>query len=186
MAAFRPLGAQARWRSAYDRFLAAAPGDLITYVELAELMDVPLSRLSVIQQAVRHATARLERDDHRTVETVTGQGYCVAGVEGHLRGGVAHSRKANRSLARGLSKVVSCDLNTVDDPEIRRRFELVGSYIAAQVEFNHRAWDKLERHEEAMDLLRVAAARTKVDVADIQERLARLEKAQQKADAVVM
>lgn len=174
---FQPVGEQARWRYAFELFEEAETGTVVSYDELAEAMGLdPVKDRMTIQNAVQQAIPKLEKECRRTVESVRGAGYRVADPKGHLRRAYKHSTKAVRSLKRGQSAADNVDLNTVDDPAVRKALEAMQGAIAGQIEAHRRVVAKVMRQERAIDLLKEESAQRKIDVEKVNERLARLEK----------
>lgn len=133
---FAPVGDRARWRILYDILKALNVGDVFTYERMAGVLDLhPQTDRHTLQMSIQRAGKELEVEDKRAIEAVRGVGYRVVEPEHHLVLARQHSRRAGRSLQRGLSKVVNVDLNGVD-PNIRGAFDLLARGFHQQAHFN--------------------------------------------------
>jgi hypothetical protein len=181
-APFEPIGGQARWKTAYE-LLATTPMDgIVTYTELGDALGLdPDDDRSTIQQAVHRAAKQHEEDDKRAIDVIPGKGYRIVEPAEHLTLARRHQRKAGRSLVRGHSKAVNVDLNGVE-PEVRRALEVVAQAFSMQMDFNRRFDVRQARLEQAVRDITDAQAmdrkRTEEEVAELKERLARLESTQ--------
>jgi hypothetical protein len=129
MTRFEAIGERARWRVAYDLFVAASVGDIITYEALAEAMGLdPVKGRHAAQMAVRGAIPRLEEDFSRTVDVVPNKGYVIVIADEHLRLAKQHMNKAGRSVVRARSKVDHTDLNQIS-PEGRVMFAAFRDFV---------------------------------------------------------
>jgi hypothetical protein len=178
---FEPIGTQARWKTVYEILVNTPTGDIITYEQLGEALGLdPDDDRNKIVQAMRRAAQEHEEHDKRAVDVVPGKGYRPVDPTGSLTLARRQQKKAGRSLVRGQSKAVNVDLNGVD-PEVRKALELVGKAITMQLDFNRRFEGKQARLEEAIREIADTHAedrkRTAEEVAELRERLARLESA---------
>jgi hypothetical protein len=178
-AAFEPIGKQARWRTVYELLTKAPMNGLVTYDELGNALGLDPDRdRSVIQQAVHRASRHHEEMDKRAVDAVAGKGYRVVEPSEHLDLARRHQRKSSRALARGHSKAVNVDLNGLE-PEVRTALEVVGHAFRLQIDFNRRLDVRQTKLEQTVrdiaDSQRTDRKRTDEEVAELRERLARLE-----------
>lgn len=179
MSPFKPVGDRARWRVIYDLLRKLNVGDILSYDEMGDALDVdPGKDRLTIQLAMRRAARELEVADKHAVDAVTNEGYRI--VEPTEQAALAHrhQKKARRSLARGQSKVVNVDFNLIG-PETRKAFEIMAGAFAAQIDFNRRM-DIRQRHlEKAVEAVTVRteenAQRTDEELAELRARLRRLE-----------
>lgn len=179
MSPFTPAGERARWRIIYDHIRGREIGDVITYDELAEALDLePVKDRHTIQLAMRRAAAELETADKRVVDAVPNVGYRIIEPEGQLVLARRHQRKSNRSLARGRSKAENVDFNLIP-AETRKAFEVVVSAIAMQQDFNRRLDIRQRNLEQALDSVTKQTGedreRTDAELAELRARLERLE-----------
>lgn len=173
MSPFQPEGEKARWKYIYDLLSVIPEEQVATYEELAEEIGIEKSDPNLrvkVQMAVRRATTELERNNHRTVESVRGQGYRVVKPEGHMDLAKLHHKKAGRSLVRGQAKVASVDLNRIEDPEVRKGFETMALAFGQQIEFNKRMEKKSKKQDWAIEQLRSETEHVKLTTeTDIEE-----------------
>lgn len=179
MSPFRPVGDRARWRILHELLRGARVGEVVTYEEMAEALELsPDDERSKVQLAVRRAVKELEVEDLRTVEVVPNKGYRIVEPERHLDLARKHQRKASRALVRGQSKVVHVDYNGMA-PEVRRACEGLAAVFAAQLDFNRRIMDRQDDLEQAVraatERVDEEHHRTEEELAVLRERLARLE-----------
>jgi len=176
MSPFEPAGETARWRILYAALQERSVDDVITYETMAELLELdPADDKHTIQVAMRRAAIELEKVDKHAVEAVVNVGYRIVEPEEHLRLAKGQQRRSSRALARGQSKVVNVDLSNVD-PEVRQAFQVVASAFAMQMEFNRRTDIRQKKLEESLDAVRETSTRTEEEVAELRERLDRLER----------
>jgi hypothetical protein len=176
MSPFEPAGETARWRILYAALQERSVDDVITYETMAELLELdPADDKHTIQVAMRRAAIELEKVDKHAVEAVVNVGYRIVEPEEHLRLAKGQQRRSSRALARGQSKVVNVDLSNVE-PEVRQAFQVVASAFAMQMEFNRRTDIRQKKLEESLDAVRETSTRTEEEVAELRERLDRLER----------
>lgn len=172
---FQPVGDRARWRVIYDILRKTKTGDAITYEQLGEALDLhPVHDRHVIQMAVRRAAREHEEADNRALDVIPNKGYVIVPAPENLRLARSHQKRANRSLARGHSKVVHVDLSGLDT-ETRNAFEVVARAFALQMEFNKRFDVRQARLEQAVNSMSERTERTEAEIAELKARLARLE-----------
>jgi hypothetical protein len=179
MSPFRPVGDRARWRTIYDLLRVRKVGEMLTYDEMGAALDLdPDEDRTTIQLAMRRAARELETEDKHAVDVVVNEGYRIVEPAEHAQLAHRHQRKANRSLARGKSKVDNVDFNAIE-PEARKVFELMARAFGAQIAFN-RSMDVRQRNlEKAVEAVtrrtEVQAQRTDEEIAELRGRLRRLE-----------
>lgn len=173
---FRPLGSMARWRMVYEELLTpAAIGDLITYEQLGELLDLhPVKQRAAIRSAVRRAEREYLEEKGHALEAVAETGYRVAEASTHVVLAHRQQRKAGKALSRGHDLATRVDLTGVD-PNVRHALDVIGNAFALQMEFNRR-FDVRQRHlEEAVAATNQKQDRTLEEVEQLQQRLRRVE-----------
>jgi hypothetical protein len=175
MSPFTPKGDRARWRAVYDLLRGSAVGDVITYEQIGEALDLdPEDDRHRIQMAVRRAAKEHEEQDRRAIEVVPNSGYRIVEAPEHLRLARKQQKKSSRALVRGHSKVTHVDLSGMD-PDTRHAFEVVARAFTMQMEFNKRFDVRQERIENAVSEMTERTERTEQEIADLKARLARLE-----------
>lgn len=173
---FEPIGERPRWETVYDLMTAAKVGDIITYAALGEALGLnPDTERDLIQASARQAAKRHEERDKRAVDAVKNQGYRIVEAPEQLGLARRHQRKASKALARGHSKAVNVDFNGLPS-DIRHAFEVVAQAFALQMDFNRRFDVRQKQLERAVANVVETATRTEDEVADLRERLLRLEK----------
>ena len=175
MAPLQPAGERARWRTVYDLLRKAATGEVITYERLAEALglDAEADR-HTIQMAVRRAAREHEVSDDRALDVIPNTGYVIVPAADHLRLARRHQKRADKSLARGHSKVVHVDMSGME-PDIRNAFEVMARAFALQMDFNKRFNVRQSRLEDAVNTMSERTERTEAEIAELKARLARLE-----------
>lgn len=176
---FQPVGDQARWRTIYDLLRTIPVNGTVTYQQLGDVLGLdPDGERSAIQNAMRKAAWEHEQLDKRTVDVIPGTGYRV--VESHENLGLAkrQQKRSSRALMRGHSKAVNVDLNGIE-PNVRHALEVIAQGFALQMDFNRRFDVRQARLETAIREMADAQAqdrkRTEEEVAELRDRLARLE-----------
>lgn len=177
---FQPIGAQARWKTVYELLQQTPVDGLLTYERIAEALDLdPENDRSLIHQTVSRAAREFEEIDKHAIDSVRGKGYRVVAPKEHMRLALRQQKRSRRSLERGHSKVVNVDLAGME-PEIRKAFEILASGFALQADFNRRIESRQARLDRALreisDTQDTDRKRTEEEVAELRERLARLEK----------
>lgn len=175
MTPFEPVGEHARWRTIYDLMRSLRPGDVLSYQQMGEALDLdPYKDRLKIQAAVRRAAREYEQVDHRVIEGVPGSGYRVVQPIEHARLAQLQRRRANRSLQRGHSIVTNVDFNGLD-PATRQGFELMAQGFAAQMDFNRRIEQQQRRQAETLDSVQQRVERSESELDALRSRLERLE-----------
>lgn len=178
-APFEPIGPQARWKTVYALLKKTPTGTIITWKELADELGLDAVRHRMaIRGALSRAAKEHEVEDKRAIEVVRGEGYRPVDARVNIELARKHQRRAGRSLARGHSKAVNVDLNGVD-PQVRAALETIGHAFVLQMDFNKRFEGKQARLEQTVrdiaDSQEQDRKRTAEEVAELRERLARLE-----------
>jgi len=178
---FEPIGEQARWKTVYDLLCAAPVNGIVTYDQLGVALELhPDDERNAIQVAVRKAAWEHEQIDKRAVDVVPNVGYRIVEVAERPMLARRQQKRSNRALVRGHSKAASVDFNGVE-PEVRHALEVIAQGFALQMDFNRRFDVRQARLEQAIrditDTQDQDRKRTDEDVAELRDRLARLEKA---------
>jgi hypothetical protein len=174
---FEPAGVIARWRILYDILKPMQVNDILTYEQMGDALELhPANDRHVIQMAMRRAAKEFEKVDKHAVEAVTNVGYRVVQVEEHLHLARKQQKRAGRALQSGHSKVVNVDFNEVD-PETRKAFEVVARAFSMQMDYNRRFDVRQKRLESVMENVTARTERSEEEIAELKERLARLEQA---------
>lgn len=176
MSPFEPVGETARWRSIYQMLQGTAVDDVLTYEAMAAELDLdPVAHRHVMQVAMRRAAKELECVEGHAVDAVTNVGYRVVKPEEHLALARQQQRKSSRALVSGRSKVVNVNLDGVD-PEVRKAFQVMAAAFTMQMEFNRRTDVRQKKLEQALEAINQRSSRTDEEVAELRERLDRLER----------
>jgi chaperonin cofactor prefoldin len=172
---FAPVGEKARWRTVYDLLRKGTVGDVITYAEMAEALEVhPERDRNILRSAVPRAAREFEEVDNHAITPVRNVGYRVVEASEHMGLAKVHQRKSSRQLRRSRSKVVHVDMNALS-PELQRLFGAAGQLLALQMDFNRRMDIRQKRIEEAVSTITVRTDRSEEEVAELRRRLERLE-----------
>lgn len=175
MSPFGPAGDRARWRTLYERLQKVNVGDVLTYEAMGALLQLdPVADRHAMQMAMRRAARELEEVDKHAVDSVLNVGYRVVETADHVMLAKRHQRKAGKSLVRSHSKVVNVDLRDTS-PELRHVIEVGAAAIAAQLNFNRRMDLRQSNLERAVQAVANKTDRTDEELAELRERLARLE-----------
>lgn len=175
MAAFRPIGERARWRTVYDLLSRARVDEVVTYERLAESLDLDaVVDRHAIQMAVRRAAAEHERVDKRAVDAVPNLGYRIVQPPEHVILARRQQSRSSRALARGHSKAVNVDLSGLDDAT-RHALDVIAQGFAIQMDFNRRFDVRQRRLERALSTVAGKASRSEEEIAELRSRLERLE-----------
>lgn len=175
MTPFEAKGETARWRILYGLLQPAAVGDVITYEQMADALDLhPVTDRHTIQLAVRRAAIESERVDKRALEASPNVGYRIVEPEEHARLAVRQQQRSSRALKSGQSKVVNVDLRGVD-PEVVKAFGVMARAFDMQVTFNRRMDVRQRRLESVVAEVSQRQDRSADEVRALHERLERLE-----------
>jgi len=172
---FKPLGDIARWRIIYNLLTVRQVDDILTYDEMGDALNLdPVKDRRIIQGAMPRASKEFEESDKHALTAVPNIGYRIVEPEEHLRLAKDQQRRSSRALVSGRSKVVNVDLSEVA-PEVRQAFQVVASAFAMQMEFNRRTDIRQKKLEQSLDAIRDKTTRTDNEVAELRDRLKRLE-----------
>lgn len=180
MTPFEALGDRARWRIVYEDVLMDAAEDfVVTYERLGEVLDLdPVDDRHAIQMAVRRAAKELEEADKHALDAVPNVGYRVVKAVEHMELARRQQRRSHRALASGKSKVVNVDMTGLE-PEARKAFEVMARAFAMQMDFNRRMDVRQRNLESATKAVTERQERSEAEIAELRERLARLENGDQ-------
>jgi hypothetical protein len=130
MSPFTPKGSRALRVIITELAAAANYGDILTFTDLAQAIDVTDDETgrAQVRQTVSAARPLLLSDHGRALVAVRGKGYRVA-LPGEMAGiAQDHRRRADRSIGRALAVIDKADMTAASDEE-RRRFQAVGVVI---------------------------------------------------------
>lgn len=175
MSAFQPAGQQARWRTIYDLLCAAEYGEVVTYKQMAEALDLDVEEdRHKIQMAVRRAAKEHEENDKRAIDSVPNVGYRIVHAPEHVVLARRQQKRSTRALVRGHSKAVNVDLSGVDEAT-RHALDTVAQAFAMQMDFNRRFDVRQRRLEEVLSTVTQRTERSEEEIARLRSRLERLE-----------
>lgn len=96
---FQPIGDEPRWKPLYRLFAGRAPGTVVSYTQMSEVLDgfdPDRDRSSILR-----AGEALLRDEQRAVVAVPRLGYRVAAASEHLDIAKGRGRRARRQTRKG-------------------------------------------------------------------------------------
>jgi hypothetical protein len=166
---FEPHGEEARWKTIYKRLLLLDVGDTITYDELSALVGFDIRE---DRSPYQRAAKELLEVDHKALTNVRGIGYRVIEAAAHREVARLKTKEADRRLQGAHSLVVHVDRNALTTEQARRFDEMASNLSAVQAMTKRlaRRQDKLEAD------LKAVRRESKENVAELNERLARLER----------
>lgn len=174
-APFETIGEKARWELVYPMLAGTPTADVITYEEVAEVLDLePLKDRGTIQQVIRDAAKRHLEQDGRAIESVPNVGYRVVKNHEHLRLAQGFQKRSKKALQRSHKTIVCTDMSgmTFED---KQRFDQAGQAIGALIDLTRRL-DLRQRHlEHALGTVAKKTDRNSAEVSELKERLERLE-----------
>lgn len=121
-AAFQPAdGERARWRYAYDLVVSKKPGEDVTLLELAELLELDANAdAQVLRGVMLQAKKHLEEAKQQTVRTVPKFGWVVLDARGNLPEIEGRRKKAYRATTRTARLIVATDRTGLSPIERQR------------------------------------------------------------------
>lgn len=175
MSPFRPAGTRARWRVLYDLVRRVDVGDTLTYVAMADALDMHERRdRDKLQVAFRRAAEELLQEDSRAVEAIANVGYRVVQAREHLRLAEHHKTKAGNELVRGRDTLARVD-RTGLNPSAQQMVLYAFSALSALVERVERTDLRQQRLEEAMEETVQRQDRSTEELADLRARMEAME-----------
>lgn len=177
MTPFEAIGQEARWRTIYSLLQALAVGNVLTYEQMAEALNLhPEDDRQTIRAALYRAAREYQQVDKHALEVVPNVGYRVVEAVEHLKLAQRRQRRAGKQLASGREHVVNVDFNGMD-PEVRKAFELTAGAISMVIDMNRRFDVRQKRLEKVMADTGQRTERNEAEISELKERLARLEQA---------
>ncbi len=173
MAQFEPAdGSQARWKTLYEKLKAMAPGDILTYEVMGELL--PGVDRNGLQSAMRRAAKEFQVQDNRALSAVPTVGYRIVDPMEHVQLARQYQAKSLRSLARGHDVVTKVDYNGMS-PELRALTEATARSFSMQMAFNRHIDIRQRKLEETVASTVIRSEVHEDQIADLQRRLSQLE-----------
>lgn len=128
MAAFQPKGSRAI-RVIVAELAAKTPrGDLLTFEQIAEAIDVDPEDRSAVRQAVSAARPLMLRDHSIALVAERRKGYRVA-LAGEFAGiAQDYRRRSDRAITKAVAHIDHAPVGEMDDAE-RKRWEAVGIVV---------------------------------------------------------
>jgi hypothetical protein len=187
----RRSGELARWRLLYDVMFKLRPGDLITYVEMADLLGLDITvagNKAMVHGALRKAADELLARHKMVFHLVRGRGYQVARPGQVIEVAREHQARAFAEIESGHTKIEAVDLSQVDTTTARL-IEATAMGFSRQTAMMRQFDVRQKRLETAMVALaetaytavnRAAETATRVDandadLAELRQRVAELE-----------
>jgi hypothetical protein len=175
-APFVPLGEQARWKTAYEVLTRHVVGDVVTYVEIGEALDLdPDTDRHAIQMTLRRAAREFEEHDLHALDTIPNTGYRIVEPPEHLTLARGQQKRSSKALMRGQSKVVNVDFTGMD-PEIRKAFEVTAHAFGSMIDMQRRMYKRQSDIEVTLSETSQRQDRSEGEVKELRDRLARLER----------
>jgi len=169
---FESHGEKSRRAMVVEALAERGEGDIITYEELAEILGE--SDRSICQNVVNKAKSALERLHTKALLAVPNVGYRIVLAREHLDLAKHHQQKSARALRRSRSKVVNVDMSKLTDGE-RAAVTIATTALGLQLSYMRRNDIRVGRVETAVAVVQTSQQRSEAEIADLQERLARLE-----------
>lgn len=155
-------------------------GDVVPHSELMAVLGMD-DRGSAYYQAVSHGTRLLQRQCSRSLRAVRGAGYQLIEGRQMLDQGRVYQGRSRRALGRGLETVQTIDGSALVAGD-RQMVREVAKGMANIVQILSLQAERLAGHDEEINMLkagrmedRARVRATEHEVADIRERLRRLE-----------
>ncbi len=117
MAAFKPTGDRARWRELYDHASKLAPGDIITYNTLTELLTYDPSKPGASRAPIYRANDELLVKRSRMLVAVPGEGYRIAHATEHEVKARGLQKSARRRIGKAVCTAVHVDRNQLTEAQ---------------------------------------------------------------------
>ena len=172
---FEPVGDVPRWRLIYDLLAQANVNDVVTYEELAKVLDVdPDMDRHIIQGNIARASTELLVEHKHAIENARGVGYRVVQAEEHLGLAQKRSVRARNQIGKATAVVKHVDYNELAG-EVRRKFEAAGQVLAWQTSMMAQLDLRQQDLEERMAGVQATVRQTQRDAETTHERLAWLE-----------
>lgn len=173
-APFEPAdGVEARWKKVYHVLKGMKTGDILTYELLGEMFP-GLERHS-LQSVIRRAAKEFLQENNRGLRNQRGAGYRVIDPAEHVEVARWHQERSVKSLRRGHDAVTHVDYNGMS-PEVRALTEATGRALTNQLAFMQRLDVRQRNLEERLDATVDRTEANEKQLAELQERLGRLEK----------
>ncbi|WP_432829342.1 hypothetical protein [Dactylosporangium sp. CA-092794] len=187
----QPIGALPRWQQLYQAMAGLAPGALLRYEDMGEVLGLDFQNLrgkQAILAAARKAADQLREHDRKVFIIVRGHGYQLAQPGQVLAAAHRHQARAVGEVQAGHAKVDTIDLGQLD-VTTRRLVEATAMGFARQEAIMRQFDVRQQRLETAMAALTATthtvaeqAAQTsnrvdanEAEIAQLRQRLAELE-----------
>jgi hypothetical protein len=176
-------GGIARWRIIYDELLSDMQiGDVLTYEAMGTVLGLdPEADRPALQQAAQRAGKEFLVNQKHALKVRANVGYEVVEPAKHIELAQKHQKKATRSLKRGHAQVANLDLTELPE-DLRKVAGVMVMGFTAQMDFNRRFSAGQRRMEQVLSTLAESTERTADELAEMRERMARLEAYQQGQD----
>lgn len=171
---FTPVGDVSRRQQVIELASTAKPGDLLTYDSLQQMLGCDLE---TVRSAVNQAKPGCQRELQKSLVAVRNEGYLVALPEQHLDIAKTHQRKGRRQTKKSLSAVEHTDYSQLSESD-RTRFDIAVGVIRVLETWERRAdlrYSSREKLDEFILSQSDTNDRTSSDVANLKQRLARVE-----------
>lgn len=168
---FKKIGERSQRNMVIDAIGPRDPDTLITYDELTDLLG---RDKTTCQAIVNQAKAGLEKEHQKALVAVRNEGYRIVNAGEHLGLAQGHQKRSVRQLRKARSKVVNVDLGALTPGE-RTAVTLAATTLAAHLDYARRNDLRVSRLEVAQEVTRSEQDRSGAEIAQLHERLSRLE-----------
>lgn len=169
---FQPIGELSRREMVLAALADRPEGDTIGYDELAEILGTDDRR--TCQGAIDAAKPALGKLHNKALVAVRGIGYRVIHAGEHLALARQHQRKSLRQLGKSRAAVTHVDYSKLTEGE-RAAITLAATSIGMQVDYMRRNDIRASRIEAAVETVQTTQERSAEEIAQLTERLARVE-----------
>jgi hypothetical protein len=149
---------RAQWRVVADLAKARTPGDLITYIELGELLETEDRKR--LYQVVAAANRRLWAKSQRSLAVMPRIGYRILKAEEHEIQATSYQVKARRRMDNAVSIMRATDLAALNPRQRDWTLQVTASLVLmARMIDDHDA--RLARHDDLIRELQEGLAETR-------------------------
>lgn len=167
---FQPRGDRAQWRVVHDLLERLDVGDIMTYEEITDALDV--EHINQVRGAVHRAAKVWGEERHRALSPVNRVGYRVVSALEHELLARKQHRRSRRALGRGRALLRDADRSQLA-PADRERFDRMELELSRQSDMISRIDTRQAKMERALEADRAARSATDEKVARMEEALRR-------------
>lgn len=167
---FEPVGDEARWKLIYKHLLSLGVGDVVTYERLSEIVGFDIRE---DRSPYRRARDEFLEVNQRALVNERGIGYKVVDAMAHREEARKKTKEADRRIDSAQQLLANANRNEMTAAEIGRVDAMLGALSGVR-DMTRRISRRQDRLEAA---LKAARRESKENVAELNERLERLEQA---------